>query len=308
MVRDVLILGEDIAASCAAVYAARKKLDALLVADSFMRQQPFIPETFFFPGIPEKNGMKIIDSLRTQTQDLDIHRISIDGIEKISFRQEENREIFVIEDKQGAMYEGKSVILASGKKPRKLGIPGEDQFLGKGVEYYVSAPAEYAAKKIAIVGSGAYAIHTALQLARHAEQVVIFEQTSADTGDQDLAEKARGNKKITFIADATMQEILGSDTATGVKYSDKTKPEPTEFRADAVFIMVGMIPHTDFLKGLCDLNQWGEIIINPKTNATSHVGIFAAGDATDAVTEEPVIAAAEGARAALQCYRWLTNK
>jgi len=105
-----------------------------------------------------------------------------------------------------------------------------------------------------------------------------------------------------------MKEIKGKKFVNAIVYKDKTSGEERELAVDGVFIAIGMIPNSDFLKGVCDLNQWGEVVISPRTNATSHVGVFAAGDVTDVPEKQTIIAAGDGAKAALQCYKWLQSQ
>jgi len=129
------------------------------------------------------------------------------------------------------------------------------------------------------------------------------------TGGAQLAklfqEKLQEYKNISVMLHTDTVSFMGKNTVSGIAYHDVKSGEKNEIFIDNVFIIVGTIPNSQFLKGFCKLNQWGEIVIDPKTNATSHVGVFAAGDVTDISEKDAIIAAGEGAKTALQCYKWL---
>ena len=148
---------------------------------------------------------------------------------------------------------------------------------------------------------------SALLLSKYADKVYVLESSDKIKGDQVTQDKLKESGLTEFLINAEMKEIKGKKFVSAIVYKDKTSGEERELAVDGVFIAVGMIPNSDFLKGVCDLNQWGEVVISPRTNATSHVGVFAAGDITDVSEKQTVIAAGEGAKAALQCYKWLNS-
>jgi len=306
---DVIIVGGGAAAMSAAIYSARKKLSTLIITDEFGGQTSLQPEICNYPGFLEKDGYVLMKNMRKQTDDLGVEiKETADGIQEVSFRDDHGKEIFTLKDKNGNIYEGRSVIIASGKKPRKLGVPGEDEFYNKGVTYCATCDAPlFGGKTVAVVGGGNTGLDSALLLSKYADKVYVLESSDKIKGDQVTQDKLKESGLTEFLINAEMKEIKGKKFVNAIVYKDKTSGEERELAVDGVFIAIGMIPNSDFLKGVCDLNQWGEVVISPRTNATSHVGVFAAGDITDVSEKQTIIAAGEGAKAALQCYKWLNS-
>jgi len=299
---DVLIIGGGTSAMSAAIYAARKKLSIEIIADKFGGQTALQPEVWNYPGFLDKDGLKLLKDMRKQVENLGVEVKEVsEGIKKISLRQEGDKEVFILNDKDGNMYEGKSVIVASGKKPKKLGVPGEEEFSNKGVTYCATCDAPlFGGKVTAVVGAGNSALDAALQLTKYASKVYVLVRSDKVRGDQITQDKLKKKETVEFIMNAEIQEIKGDNFVKGLIYKDKESGQMIDLTVDGVFVNIGMIPNSDFLSGICELNQWGEVVINPRTNATSHVGIFAAGDVTDVLEKQTVIAAGEGAKAALQ--------
>lgn len=294
----------------AAIYSARKKLNTLVITDAFGGQTALQPDIHNYPGFLGKDGFTLLQNMKKQVEDLGVEIIeTAGGVEKISFQQGENsKEIFLLEDKKSNVYKGKSVIIASGKKPRKLGVKGEDEFSNKGITYCATCDAPlFGGKIVAVVGGGNAGLDAAMQLTKYATKIYILESSDKMRGDQITQDKLTASGIADFIVNAEITEIKGDKFVTGLTYKDKISGEEKELKVEGVFIHIGMMPNSDFLKGFCDLNQWGEVVINPKTNAASHVGVFAAGDVTDILEKQTIIAAGEGAKAALQCYKWLAG-
>ncbi len=306
---DVLIVGEGIASFSAALHAAQKKLAVQVLADPAQGEQAE-GERISYPGYPGKGRAQLLAHMRKQAEEAGAVVVEArNRLESIFFRQEGNHEIFVLGDGEGNAYEGRSVIVASGKKPRRLGIPGEAELLGKGVAYDIRGePPLFEGKVVAVVGAGETGLDAALQLSRRAGKVYVLEIGDRPQGDEQAREKLMQAKNAELVVNAAVQKILGAETVRGVVFTDKTTGEERELAADMVVVAIGASPDSDFLKGFCDLNQWGEVIINPRTNATSHVGVFAAGEVTDIPEKEAIISAGEGAKAALSCAKWLTQQ
>ena len=253
------------------------------------------------------DGAVVIQNLRKAVEESGVEIVQSGGaIQKISFRQENNKEIFSVQDEAGAVADARSVIIASGRKGRKLGIASEDQFVGKGLSYHLAPDAAaYKEKTVGIIGGGNSGLAKAIQLSGIAKQLVVIERMEKINGDPAAEDALAREGKTAFIVNADVKEITGKGRAKGIVYEDTATKETKEIPVDEVLVSIGMIPNSDFAKGLCELNQWGEVIVNSRTNATSHVGIFAAGDATDISEKEAPIAAGEGVKAALQCAKWL---
>ena len=303
---DVLIIGGGTAALSAALYAKKKGLSVRVITDSVggaLVASAAVARLNFLGN----DGAVVIQNLRKAVEESGVEIVQSGGaIQKISFRQENNKEIFSVQDEAGALTEGRSVIIASGRKGRKLGIASEDQFVGKGLSYHLAPDAAaYKEKTVGIIGGGNSGLAKAIQLSGIAKQLVVIERMEKINGDPAAEDALAREGKTAFIVNADVKEITGKGRAKGIVYEDTATKETKEIPVDEVLVSIGMIPNSDFAKGLCELNQWGEVIVNSRTNATSHVGIFAAGDATDISEKEAPIAAGEGVKAALQCAKWL---
>ncbi|OGD31715.1 hypothetical protein A3C91_03495 [Candidatus Azambacteria bacterium RIFCSPHIGHO2_02_FULL_52_12] len=303
---DVLIIGGGTAALSAALYAKKKGLSVRVITDSVggaLVASAAVARLNFLGN----DGAVVIQNLRKAVEESGVEIVQSGGaIQKISFRQENNKEIFSVQDEAGAVADARSVIIASGRKGRKLGIASEDQFVGKGLSYHLAPDAAaYKEKTVGIIGGGNSGLAKAIQLSGIAKQLVVIERMEKINGDPAAEDALAREGKTAFIVNADVKEITGKGRAKGIVYEDTATKETKEIPVDEVLVSIGMIPNSDFAKGLCELNQWGEVIVNSRTNATSHVGIFAAGDATDISEKEAPIAAGEGVKAALQCAKWL---
>lgn len=307
---DVIIIGGGTAGLTAAIYTARKKLNTLVLAFEFGGQTAWQPEIYNYPGFLEKDGLKLMNNMKKQVLDLGVETKSSAGISKISAKEApEHHEIFIIEDKNGSVHEARSVIIASGKQPRKLGIEGEKEFMNKGVTYCATCDAPLFKDKVtAVIGAGNSGLDAAMQLTKYAKKVYVLAKSEDVKGDRITYDKLLQTPLAEFVFSAMIQKIQGEQFVTGITYKELKTGEEKQLGVDGIFVAIGMMPNSDFVKELCELNQWGEIVINPKTNATSHVGIFAAGDVTDVLEKQTIIAAGEGAKAALQCYKWLQSQ
>jgi len=206
---DVLIIGGGTAAMSAAIYTARKKLSVEIIADKFGGQTALQPEVWNYPGFLDKDGLKLLKDMRKQVEDLgvEIQEVS-EGVKKVSLRQEGDKEIFILEDKDGNIYEGRSVIVASGKKPKKLGVPGEEEFSNKGVTYCATCDAPlFGGKVTAVVGAGNSGLDSAMQLTKYAKKVYVLVRSDKVRGDQITQDKLKKIETVEFIMNAEIQEI-----------------------------------------------------------------------------------------------------
>ncbi len=307
---DVLIIGGGAAAMSAAIYTARKKLNTQIVTDEVGGQTALQPEIYNYAGFLDKDGHQLMQNMRTQVSELGVPIVeSTGGVKKVSVREEDGKEVFIVTDNAGKTHEAKSIIIASGKKPRTMGVPGEEKFSNKGVTYCATCDAPlFSGKTVVVVGGGNSGLDAAMQLTKYATKVYVFESNEKVKGDQITQDKLAESSMVEIWTNIEVKEVKGEKFVSSIVYKNKTTGEEKELAVEGVFVTIGMLPNSDFLKDICDLNQWGEVMINPKTNATSHVGIFAAGDITDVLEKQTVIAAGEGAKAALQCYKWLQSR
>lgn len=307
MVCDLIIIGGGPAAVSAAIYAARKKINFKTLAQKIGGEQLFeMGKIENYPGIKSiPSGMEFIKMLRSHLEE---YNIDIkEGEEVVKIEKKNNN--FLIKTKKGSEYETKAIIIASGKKPRKLGVPGEKEFEGKGVSYCSICDAPlFLDKNVAVVGGGNAGLDSALDLIRYANKVYVLEFGPKIIGDASTQEKLKESGKVEFIVNALTQEIKGEKFIKGLVYQDKKTGKTKELLVEGVFVHVGSITSIDFVKGFLEINSANEIVINHKTCQTSIKGIFAAGDVTDVHFKQIVIAAGQGAIAALSAHQYLEEK
>src|SRR3989304_2799072 len=249
---DVLIVGGGAAAMSAAIYTARKKLSTLIVTNEIGGETSLQPEIFNYPGFLEKGGYFLMRNMRKQVGDLGVGVKEVaDGIQEVSFRDDHGKEIFTLKDKNGNIYEGRSVIIASGKKPRKLGVPGEDEFYNKGVTYCATCDAPlFGGKTVAVVGGGNTGLDSALLLLKYADKVYVLENSDKMKGDQGTQDKLKESGLTELLTNAEMKEIKGKKFVNAIVYKDKTSGGERELAAEGVFVAIGMIPNSPVLNNV----------------------------------------------------------
>ena len=200
------------------------------------------------------------------------------------------------------LYEAKAVIIASGKKTRELGVPGEKEFKNKGLTYCVTCDGPlFLGKDVAVIGGGNSALDAAIQLIKIANRIYIVNIAAALTGDKIMQETTEANKGVTVFNNSRVTAVLGDRMVNAIDINRGGKEE--RLAVGGVFVEVGLIPNSDFARDV-DKNELGEIRVNCR-NETSIPGIFAAGDVTDVPEKQIVIAAGEGSKAALSAFRYL---
>ena len=304
MIYDVAIIGAGPAGLTAGIYAARKKLKTVIITEETGGQALIATIIENFPGFEKISGKELIEKMRMQNEKYGVEIKEGDSAESI----EKKGENFLINLETGfpsgnpVSLMAKSVIIASGKMPRSLNIPGEKEFEGRGVSFCSTCDAPlFEDKDVAVIGGGNSGLCSAIDLLNYANKIYVLEEMPKIPGDEFNQEKLKQSNKVEFITNAKIKEIKGEKFVKGIVYNDK------ELAVEGVFISIGWIPATDFLKGFVNLNKGGEIIIDPKTNETSTKGVFGAGDVTDIKYKQCVIAAAEGAKAALSAYNYLAR-
>lgn len=305
MVYDLVVIGGATSGLTAGIYAARKKLDAIILTKEIGGQTLQTENIENFPGFENISGSDLIDKMKEQVQKYGLPIKS--GVEVKSISK--GGVFFEIAANITDKMKTKSVIIATGKNPRRLNIPGEKEFENKGVVYCSTCDAPlFGGKTVVVAGGGNSGLNSAYDLLKYAVRIYIIESAAAIKGDEFLQEKLKASGKVIFMANCDIKEIAGTAFVEKVVYLDKNSGQNKEIAAQGIFVNVGWAPATGFLKDFVKLNDYGEIIIDPKTNQTSVSGVFAAGDATDVKYKQCVIAAGEGAKAALSAYEYLKNK
>lgn len=293
---DLIIIGGGPAGVTAGIYAARKRIKTLLITKNFIGQVGESGLIENWPGEKEIIGPELMLKFEEHLKAQDVEIIED---EVVTVTKENNFSIITTENK----FQSKSVIVATGRKPKRLNIPGEKEYTGKGVVYCTTCDAPlFKDKKVVIVGGGNTGFESAIELTDHAKEVILFERSSSLLADEILQEKAK-EKDIKIFTNHEIIKIIGDRFLSKINFKDKDEEKTME--VDGVFIQIGSVPVINFIENLVDLNKNGEIIIDPKSCQTKTEGLFAAGDVTETYYKQIVVATGEGAKAALANYCYL---
>ncbi|PSW15481.1 thioredoxin-disulfide reductase [Photobacterium rosenbergii] len=306
---DVIIIGGGAGGLSAGVYAARGKMKTLVIEDKRNTggQAATTSEMENYPGILEATGPQLMDMFREHCDKFGVEfaRGLVSGISIA-----EDGFIKTLTTNKGETYLAKSIIVATGATPRILGITGESEFRGKGVSYCATCDADfYEELDVVVVGSGNTAVEESVFLTKFVNKVtmvVLHDQGILDA-DRTAQEQAFANDKIEFVWNSVVEEITGDELVNGVKLKNLKTGEISELAADGVFMFVGTVPKTDFVKELIELTPQGYVITNDKQE-TSVPGIFAVGDVTDKFLRQVVTAAGDGAVAAVAADRYIEEE
>ena len=284
----------------AAVYAARKLINTILVTGDIGGQVNWTNGVENYLGYQFIEGDELISKFQQQVNQFPIKQ-------KIGLKVTQVKKInggFEVIPESGESILGKVVILASGKRPRKLNVEGETELVGKGVTYCsICDGPDFTGKKVAVIGGGNSAIEAALDMVIAAEHVDMVSVTPL-TGDPIMIEKLLAAKNITIYSEQQTEKILGKNAVEGIVIKDLKIGALKQLDVSGVFIEIGLVPNSDMAKDLVKLNQLGEVPVNSSCE-TEVPGFFAAGDVTNAPEKQIIIAAGEGAKAALTAHRYL---
>ena len=305
MIYDLVIIGGATSGLTAGIYAARKKLNAVILTKEIGGQTLQTESIENFPGFEKISGLGLIDKMKEQVQKYNLPLKSGMEVKAIS----KTGDIFEIAANISEEIKTKSVIIATGKNPRRLNVPGEKEFENKGVVYCSTCDAPlFGGKTVVVAGGGNSGLNSAFDLLKYAVKIYVMENSEKIIGDEFLREKLEVSGKVEFMTGAEIKEIKGGDFMEKIIYLDKKSSQTKELAAQGLFVNVGWAPATGFLKNFVKLNDYGEIAIDPKTNETSVKGVFASGDVTDVKYKQCIIAAGEGAKAALSAYDYLKSR
>ena len=297
---ELIIIGGGPAGMSAAVYAARKLLNTLLVTSDIGGQVNLANGVENYLGYQFIEGDELIDKFQQQ-----VNQFPID--QKIGLkvtRVNKDGGGFEVVSESGDKFQGKVIILATGKRPRRLDVAGETELTGRGVTYCsICDGPEFTGQRVAVIGGGNSAIEAALDMVKAAEHVDMVSSTPL-TGDPIMIEKLTAAKNLTIYTEQQTEKILGQDRVQGIVIKDLKNGTTTQLDVAGVFVEIGLTPNSDMVKDLVKLNEVGEVPVNSYCE-TEIPGLFAAGDLTNVPEKQIVIAAGEGAKAALQAHRYL---
>jgi len=312
---DFIIIGGGPAGAAAGVYAARKRIKSLLITESWGGQSEVSPDVQNWVGIVSISGFdlakRIEEHVKAYADDVlefDEGSRVVEVKEVIPASQADGPK-FEIKTDKGKIYESRALVITSGGRRRKLNIPGAENFESKGIVYCASCDAPlFKGKEVVVIGGGNAGFETAQQLLSYATKITILEYGEEFKGDPVTREAVLKDQRVTPITMAEAIEVKGEQFVTGLVYKDRKNGETHELPVGGVFVEIGSIPNTEFVKGLVEMNKYGEITIDHKTARTSREGIWAAGDATDQPYKQNNISMGDAVKALEDVYLWLQKR
>ncbi|MGG6349839.1 alkyl hydroperoxide reductase subunit F [Pseudomonas putida] len=298
---DVLVVGGGPAGAAAAIYAARKGIRTGVAAERFGGQVLDTLAIENFISVQETEGPKLATALEEHVKQYDVDIMNLQRGEALIPAAEGG--LHEVRLAGGASLKAKTVILATGARWREMNVPGEQEYRGRGVAYcpHCDGPL-FKGKRVAVIGGGNSGVEAAIDLAGIVAQVTLIEFDSQLRADAVLQRKLRSLPNVNVITSALTTEVLGNgEKVTGLRYKDRTTDEQHEVALEGIFVQIGLLPNTDWLKGTVELSPRGEIIVDAK-GQTSIPGVFSAGDVTTVPYKQIVIAVGEGAKASLAAF------
>jgi alkyl hydroperoxide reductase subunit F len=297
---ELVIVGAGPAGMTAAVYASRKRINTLLMSKDQGGQALWTASIENYMGYQFIEGPELMQKFEEQVKQFPLDQKIGQGVSALS-RLDGS---FEVRADNGDVYKAKAVIVASGKRPRQLDVPGEERLRGRGVTYCAICDGPlFGGQNVAVIGGGNSALEAVDDMVKIAKQVYLVSQTPL-TGDQILIDKIKNASNLTFFLESEVVEIEGTSLVEGIKIKDLRTGKQNKLDVEAVFVEIGLIPNSEFTKDIVKLNDLGEIEVNCHCE-TGVQGLFAAGDVTSVPEKQIVIAAGEGAKAALQAHRYL---
>lgn len=301
---DVLVVGGGPAGAAAAIYAARKGIRTGVVAERFGGQVLDTMSIENFISVKQTEGPAFAAALEEHVRDYDVDIMNLQQAKALV-----QGDMIEIQLENGASLKSKTVVLATGARWREINVPGEQEYRNKGVAYcpHCDGPL-FKGKRVAVIGGGNSGVEAGIDLAGLVKHVTLIEYGDALRADDVLQRKLRSLPNVTIITNAQTTQIDGDGAkVTGLQYTDRVSGDDHQIELDGVFVQIGLVPNTEWLKGAVELSQYGEIEIDAR-GQTSVPGVFAAGDATTVPYKQIVIAAGDGSKAALSAFDYLIRQ
>jgi len=306
-VEPLIIIGSGPSGYTAAIYAARAQLSPIVLEGSVTAGGALMNTTEVenFPGF--RNGIMgpaLMEEIRAQAEKFGARFITDDAV-KVDL----TKEIKVVQDGNGNTYQSKAVILATGSGYKKLGLPKEDTLSGRGVSYCATCDGFFFKEQaIAVVGGGDSAVEEATFLTRFASKVYLIHRRSELRASRIMQQRAMNDKKIEFVWNSEVAEILGEEKVTGLKLKDTVTGQEKTLAITGLFVAIGHEPRSELLTGQIDLDLNGYVLTKSGSTKTNIEGVFACGDLVDHVYRQAITAAGTGCQAALDAERFLASQ
>lgn len=305
MVRKVIIIGSGPAGLTAGIYTARSKLSPLIIEGEMPGGQLMTTTAVEnWPGVTSIQGPDLMINMRTQTEQCGAELL-MENVVDVDF----SRPPYTLKTSGGKTFQAESVIIATGASHKKLGVPGEKEYWGRGVTVCATCDAPfYEGKEVVVVGGGNTAVTEAEHLAKYAKKVTIIHILNKLTATDPIKDKVLENPRVEFLYSSTVKEIHGNgEHVNKLIIENQLTNNLSEFKTDGVFVAIGLKPNTDIFKGHLEMDQYG-IIKRTGETTTTKPGIFAAGDVVDYIYKQAITSAGDGCKAALDCERYLTGQ
>ncbi len=300
---DLIIIGGGPAGLTAGIYASRRKLSNLIITKDIGGQAGTVPRIENYPGFDQIDGFDLTDNMKKQAEKFG-SQFKYEEVSKISKAED----FFSVETVNGNNYQAHSLILSFGVTPRNLDVPGEKEFTNKGVTYCANCDAPlYKDKIVAVVGGGNSALDAAEYIAKLAKKVYLIHRREEFRGDEILVDKIKKLENIELILNSAIKEIKGDKFVNKIVVQNLNDEKESELAVNGVFVEIGHVVNSKPIKEAVKLDEKQQIIIDDYCN-TSEAGIFAAGDVASGEYKQIIIAAGEGAKAALSAYKYLQHK
>lgn len=300
---ELIIIGAGPAGMTAAVYSARKKIDTLLISKDIGGQVLTTSWIENYMGYQYITGQELIRKFQEQVAQFPIALAIGENVRKINIEKDH----FLILTESNKKFQSTALIIASGKKSRPLNVPGEKELVGRGISYCATCDAPlFKDREVAVVGGGNSALTAVIDLLNYAARIYVVNILASLQADEILIERVKNANKVEFFLGYEVKEIKGNNLVESILIKSRDTNIEKVLPVSGVFIEIGLIPNSEFVKDIVALNQAQEIIVNCKCE-TNIPGIFAAGDVTSVPDKQIIIAAGEGAKAALSAYKYLIN-
>lgn len=298
---DLIIVGGGPAGISAGVYSSRQKIKTLIISKDFQGQTgKKAVDVENFLGFPRISGIDLAKKFEEHIKNSDVEIVS-DEVESV-----QKEEFFTVKTSSRKEFTSKTVIIATGAVPKKLKVSGEEEYLGKGVSYCAICDGIFFKDNVvAVIGGGNAGLETAIYMKDIAKKIYILEYSNELKADKILQDRIKNISNIEVMTSVSLKEIKGDKEVSSIVYEDLKNQESKELEVNGVFVQIGLLPASKMVKDLVDLNEKGEIIVNPLTNESSLEGLFAAGDVSSSKFKQLIISAGSGATAALSVFNRL---
>ncbi len=304
---DLIIIGAGPGGSSAAVYAARKQLKTLLITGEFGGQSVVSPDIQNWIGFPSISGADLAKSFRNHVEKYQGEVLEVKDGELVEKVEKIDGGFKVTTGKDS--YDAQAVLVTTGSHRRKMNVPGADRLEHKGLTYCATCDGPlFSGQDVVVVGGGNAGFESASQLLAYAKSVTLLHRNDAYKADPVTVEKVLAHENMTGILNAEVTEVHGENMVDGISYKDKVSGEEHKLDVTGVFVEIGAVPTSEFVKDIVETTQYGQIVVDPRTQRTSIEGIWAAGDVTDGLYHQNNIAAGDAVKALEDIYLYLKAK